>query len=115
MLYAVVDQSGNLIARDLTTEQAAHEILTADGQDYEIRPDSADGDYWTLWTRQQVANKPWTATLIGTYDGRRTRAVIFAHVVKKADGGRWWKAEAIPQDEYDEMIERLRAEAEAGE
>lgn len=115
MLYAVVDQSGELIARDLTTEDAAHEILTVDGQEYEIRPDSA-GDYWTLWTRQQVANKPWTATLIGTCGTEdEARADILAHVVKEADGGRWWKAEAIPQTEYDEMEARLRAEAEASE
>ena len=113
MLYAVVDQSGDLIARDLTTEQAAHEILTVDGQEYEIRPDSA-GEYWTLWERQQVANKPWTATLMGTYGTEaEARAEIFAHVVKEADGGRWWKAEAIPQEEYDEMEARLAAEADA--
>jgi len=111
MLYAVVDQSGDLIARDLTTEQAAHEILTVDGQEYEIRPDSA-GEYWTMWGRQQVANKPWTATLIGTYGTEdEARAEIFAHVVKEADGGRHWKAEAILQDEYDAMMARLAAEA----
>lgn len=110
MLYAVVDQSGDLIARDLTTEQAAHEILTVDSQEYEIRPDSA-GEYWTLWGRQQVANKPWTATLMGTYGTEaEARAEIFAHVVKEADGGRWWMAEAIPQAVYDEMIERLADE-----
>ena len=112
MPYAVVDQSGELIARDLTTEDAAHEILTVDGQEYEIRPDSA-GDYWTLWTRQQVANKPWTSTLFGDYGPENeARAVIFAHVVNEADGGRWWMAEAIPQEEYDEMEARLRVEAE---
>ena len=111
MLYAVVDQSGELIARDLTTEQAAHEILTVDGQEYEIRPDRA-GDYWTLWTRQQVANKPWTA-ILGSFGLTiaDARADIFAHVVKEADGGRWWKAEAIPQEEYDEMVEWFAAEA----
>ena len=113
MLYAVVDQSGDLIARDLTTEQAAHEILTGDGQEYEIRLNSA-GDFWTLWTRQQVANKPWKVTLMGTYGTEaEARAKIFAHVVKEADGGRWWKAEAIPQEEYDEMEARLAAEADA--
>lgn len=112
MLYAVVDRSGDLIARDLTTAQAAHEILTVDGQEYEIRNNGADGDYWTLWERQQVANKPWTATIIGTYGSEaEARAEIFAHVVKEADGGRWWKAEAIPQEEYDEMQARLEAEA----
>jgi len=111
MLYAVVDQSGELIARDLTTEQAAHEILTVDGQEYEIRPDRA-GDYWTLWTRQQVANKPWTA-ILGSFGLTiaDARADIFAHVVKEADGGRWWKAEAIPQEEYDEMVDWFAAEA----
>lgn len=112
MLYAVVDQSGDLIARDLTTAQAAHKILTVDSQEYEIRPSGAYRDYWTLWDRQQVANKPWTATLIGTYGTEdEARAEIFAHVVKEADGGRWWKAEAIPQGEYDETQARLAAEA----
>lgn len=112
MLYAVVDQSGELIARDLTTEQAAHEILTVDGQEYEIRPDSHDG-YWTLRSRKPVSNKPWTAHLLivkyGTED--EARAEIFAQVVKEADGGRWWKAEAIPQEEYDEMVDWFAAEA----
>lgn len=111
MLYAVTDQSGDLIARDLTASDAAHEILTVDGQEYDIRPDSA-GEYWTLWTRQQVANKPWTATLIGTYGTEdEARAEIFAHVVKESDGGRSWKAEAIPQGVYDEVQARLAAEA----
>lgn len=76
-LYAVVDQSGDLIARDLTLEQAAGKILTEDSQEYDIRPDSA-GDFWTLWTRQQVANKPWTATLIGTYGDE---AAVWAEAV----------------------------------
>ena len=114
MLYAVVDQSGELIARDLTTEQAAHEILTVDRQKYDIRPDSS-GDYWTLWTLPPWSARGrrfWTATLIGTYGTEaEARAEIFARVVKEADGGRWWKAEAIPQEEYDEMQARLAAEA----
>jgi len=111
MLYAVVDQSGELIARDLTTEQAAHEILTVDGQEYEIRPDSTDG-YWTLRSRKPVSNKLWTA-ILGSFGLTiaDARADIFAHVVKEADGGRWWKAEAIPQEEYDEMVDWFAAEA----
>ena len=51
--------------------------------------------------------------LIGAYGTEaEARARILAHVVKEADGGRWWKAEAIPQEDYDEMEARLRAEAE---
>lgn len=111
MLYAVVDQSGDLIARDLTTEEAAHEILTVDGQEYDIRPDSA-GDYWTLWTRHRAANRPWSTSLMGAYGTEaEARAEILAYVVREADGGSLWKAEAILQSVYDEMIERLAAEA----
>lgn len=111
MRYAVIDQSGDLIDRDLTTEQAAHEILTVDGQEYEIRLGSA-GDYWILWGRQEVANRPWEVTRFSTWGTRaEARAAIFAHVVKKADGGRYWKAEAIPQAKYDETQARLAAEA----
>jgi hypothetical protein len=113
MLYAVVDQGGELIARDLTTDQAARAILTVDSQEYEIRPSGAYRDYWTLWTRQQVANKPWTETLMGTYGVEyEARAAIFARVVKEADGGRWWKAEAMPQADYDAMISQAEAEAD---
>lgn len=112
MLYAVVDQGGELIARDLTIESAADEILSTDSQEWEIRADSA-GDYWTLWSRQQVANKRWAATLIGACGTEdEARAAILACVVEEADGGRSWKAEAIPQAEYDEMEARFRAEAE---
>jgi hypothetical protein len=113
MLYAVVDQGGELIARDLTIENAADEILSTDSQEWEIRADTA-GDFWALWTRQQVANKPWTATLIGTYGTEAdARAEILAEVVRVADGGASWKAEAMPQADYDAMI--LQAEAEADE
>lgn len=115
MLYTVVDMSGELIARDLTAERAAHRILTEDSQEYDIRPDFS-GDYWTIWTRQQVANKPWTATLFGAYGTEaEARADIFARVVNVADGGPHWLAEAIPQEDWDEMQDRLKAEEEAGE
>lgn len=113
MLYAVVDQSGDLIARDLTTEQAAHEILTVDGQEYEMRRDPEG--YWSLWTRQQVANRPWTCTLLGSWGQTEddAKAEVFADALRQADGGRHWMAEAIPQDEYDAMMARLAAEADA--
>jgi hypothetical protein len=110
MLYAVVNQGGELIARDLTIENAADEILSVDSQEWEIRADTA-GDFWTLWTRQQVANKPWTATLIGTCGAEAdARAAILAKVVRAADGGRDWKAQAMPQADYDAMISRLKAD-----
>lgn len=58
--YTVRDTNGEAIARHLTAAAAAHIILTDDGRDYEIRPHK-DGGY-TLFTRQQVANNPWSET-----------------------------------------------------
>ena len=107
MLYCVVNQSGELIERDLTIENAADEILSTDSQEWEIRADTA-GNFWTLWSRQQVANKPWTATLIGAYGTEAdARAEILAEVVRVADGGPSWKAEAMPQADYDAMIAEI--------
>jgi hypothetical protein len=93
MLYAVVDQGGELIARDLTIENAADEILSTDSQEWEIRADTA-GDFWTYGTEADA------------------RAEILAEVVRVADGGASWKAEAMPQADYDAMISQAEAEAD---
>jgi hypothetical protein len=59
--YTVVDIDGEPIARHLTAAEAAHIILTDDGRDYEIRRDELG---CVLWTRQQVANRPWAKTVV---------------------------------------------------
>ena len=67
--FTVLNTHGEPIARHLTAAAAAHLILTDDGRDYEIRRDEQG---CVLWTRQQVANRPWAETAI--YSSARTTA-----------------------------------------
>jgi hypothetical protein len=80
--YAVITQNGDLVGAELTQTEAAQAILNHDGQDYEIRNDS-DALGFTLWSRQQVANRPWHATVIysGESDKAKAEAEIFAKVI----------------------------------
>ncbi len=111
MLYVVVDRAGTPLAEGLTETEAAHEILTHDGEQYEIRADE-DGEGWVLWTRHQTANRPWTQTIFGSWQTDRdtAEAVILAEVVRAADTFNGWTAEAIPQADWDEMQARLAEE-----
>jgi hypothetical protein len=111
MLYAVVDRAGEPIAEGLTEAEAAHEILTYDGAQYELRADD-DGEGWILWTRHQTANRHWTPTIFGSWQTDRdaAEAVILAEVVRAADTFNGWTAGAVPQAEWGEMQTRLAAE-----
>lgn len=114
MLYVVINRAGEPIAEGLTEAEAAHEILTYDGEEYDIRADAYDegGSLWTLWTRHQTANRHWTPTILGSWQTDRdaAEAVILAEVVRAADTFNGWTAEAIPQDDWDEMQARLAEE-----
>jgi hypothetical protein len=109
MLYVVVDRSGEPIAEGLTEAEAAHEILTHDSAQYEIRADE-DGEGWVLWSKS--LNGRWTQCVFGSWQTDRdaAEAVILAEVVRAADTFNGWTAEAIPQDDWDEMQARLAAE-----
>lgn len=81
--YTVIDRnSGEKIDGGLTVAEAAHIVLTDDSQEYDIRP-SEDGDGFDLWSRQQVANKGWTKTVIWSIsaDHDEAEAEIFAKVI----------------------------------
>jgi len=105
--YAVFTFNGDLIDENLTAAEAAHTILIDDGQDYEIRPDK-DGGFW-LWYRQQVANKPWTRTLIysAENDAEKAESDIFEQVVSANGPGPY----AMGMDDWNRML----VEAEADE
>lgn len=60
-LFTLVDHNGSLTESGLTLIAAAREIIQHDGVDYELRL-APDGKGFDLWTRQQVANRPWTKT-----------------------------------------------------
>ena len=58
--YTVLSRQGEIEGRGLSLAEAASEILTYDGREYEIRPPEGAG-YW-LWRSQQVADRPWERT-----------------------------------------------------
>jgi hypothetical protein len=106
MLYVVINQAGEPIAEGLTVAEAAHEILTHDSAQYEIRPD-ADGEGWILWGKS--LNGPGIAYIFGSWETDReaAEAEIMAEVVLAADTGNHWTAEAIPQADWDAMQDRV--------
>jgi hypothetical protein len=109
MLYVVINQTGEPIAEGLTEAEAAHEILTHDSAQYEIRADR-DGEGWILWGKS--LNGPWIAYIFGSWETDRdaAEAEILAEVVRAADASSGWTAEAIPQDDWDAMQARLAEE-----
>ncbi len=78
--YAVIDRHGETKGTDLSARDAAEIVLYDDGQDYEIRSDALRSE---LWTRQEVANRPWQRTTVTSYDADERRAAddIFAQVL----------------------------------
>ena len=83
MTYTVLTHNGDLIDTGLTADEAARAILTYDGCDFELRP-IEDGGF-ALWSRQQVANKPWQKSLILwsiAENEKEAEADIFVKVLK---------------------------------
>jgi len=104
-LYAVLTQHGGLIDANLTAAEAAQAILNHDGQDYEIRR-SVDG--YDLWTRQQVAGRGWSKTVI--YSREENKEFAEATIYRKVIAANWQgQPQAIPMAEY----ERLQKDAES--
>ena len=111
--YTVISGSGVVKAEGLSANDAAREILTHDGHNYEIRPD-ADGGFW-LWHTQRGGggNVPMVRTLIYSAADTEDEAQdqIFAEVVKKSD---WFDHQDVMTDaDYATMVaEAVEAEAE---
>jgi len=100
--YTVIDRSsGEMIDTGLSAADAARIVLTADSQEYSIRED-ADGGF-TLWSRQQVANKGWSKTVIWSIATDRAEAE--ADIFMKVIAADWRGApEVVTDEQYAEMI-----------
>ena len=96
----------------LTPEEAAHELLTYDGHDYEIRQDGTffDGSpmlrlFVTQFSRNStLGGQPMVGTLIM----RQTEQEIWQEVV----GQDWHGMEAVTDEQYDQMLADLEQETE---
>lgn len=113
MKLTVIDHNGEALGRHLTEADAAHIILTHDGADYEIREDGWRGSkIFELWTRKQVANKPWTKTVV--FSLADTRAEAEAEIFAEVCAACWPRhPEAISDAQYDEMFAATNARGEA--
>jgi hypothetical protein len=100
--FAVINRHGDA-ETNLSKADAAQIILNDDGCDYEIRrSDNRAG--FDLWTRQQVANIPWTRTVIYSFDENEDAAKsdIFAKVLR--DSSSWAGHTVITMAEYEKMV-----------
>lgn len=108
--YTILTGEGEMIETGLSLADAAHEVLTSDSRQYEIRGDKDGG--FTLWSRQQVANRPWAATAIWSVKADRATAEqeIFEKVVTAE---RWaGHCEAITDEAYAAMVASLAEDGE---
>ena len=107
--YAVIDRHGETKGTDLSARDAAEIVLYDDGQDYEIRSDALRSE---LWTRQEVANRPWQRTTVTSYDADERRAAddIFTQVLKR--GLTWGGFTVHTMDQHRKMLADLAADGD---
>lgn len=99
--------NGDRAITGLTMIEAAHELLSTDSAEYDIRPDSRGG--YRLWTRKQVANKPWTQTIIFSLEDNETSAE--KEIARLLIGSGAWETGSI-HVLTDDQYANLQAEAE---
>ena len=97
----------------LTLEEAAHELLTYDGHDYEIRQEGTffDGSpMYRLWVTQFSRNSPLggqpmvKAAVLGENERE-----IWCRTIELAP---WRGMEAVTDEQYDQMLADLEQETE---
>lgn len=104
--YTVLHDSA-VLGRHLTAAEAAAEILTHDGREYDIRPEQDGG--FTLWSRQEVANRGWTRTVI--YSAADTMAEAEAEIFGRVIAAGWDRhPDAMTDADYDAMMADLAEE-----
>ena len=108
--YTVIDDnSGEAIATGLTVAEAAAEVLTSDSQEFDIRA-AEDGNGFELWTRQQVANKGWTQTVV--YSVEDDRAAAEAEIFAKVIAADWPRHPTVMTDQQYAEMQAEMADAE---
>ena len=58
--YTVVTPRGELVASGLSLRDAAIEVLTSDGRDFNIREENGE---FVLWSRKQLGGVSWRRTV----------------------------------------------------
>ena len=109
--YAVINEnSGEAIATGLTAAEAAFKVLTDDSREFDIRG-AEDGNGFELWSRQQVANKGWTKTVVYSVEDDLDAAE--AEIFDKVINADWpHRPEVMTDQQYAEMLAELAADEE---
>jgi hypothetical protein len=107
--YTVIDHDGYVIDSGLTLEEAANEIMRSDSREWELRKDEGF-DGWTAWSRQQVANRPWSKTVF--YSACPDENAARVDICKQIVGAERMRGhpEAMTDNGYAEMNAALHAE-----
>lgn len=111
--YTVFRHDDSSVAqRGLTRAEAANELLSADGYDWEIRQNKSSGGY-DLWTREfsrnsPLGNRPLTRTVFSSPASDRALAEeeIFASVIATPN---WHGYEAMTDADFDAMLSEIDA------
>ena len=108
--YTTIDTDGYVLDRGISLVEAADAIMTSDGREWEIREDKDGG--FTAWSRQQVANLPWGATVL--YSIKSDRAEAEAEICEKIVTSERWSGhcEAMTDAAYDEMTAQVAIETD---
>jgi folylpolyglutamate synthase/dihydropteroate synthase len=111
--YTTIDADGYVLERGISLVEAADTIMTSDSREWEIREDENGG--FTAWSRQQVANRPWAATVIHSFKADRAEAE--AEICEKIVTSMRWPGhcEAMTDAEYDEMMAQVAIDNGVGE
>lgn len=103
--YTILDSTGEAIKRGLSLADAADEIMTSDGREWEIRKDPIG---WVAWSRHQVAGIGWTKCS-GLYSIKNYRLAAERDIhLKIVNAERWpGHCETMTDAAYDEMMAHL--------
>ena len=79
--YTVLSAQGEVLFTGLSLRDAAFEMLTSDGRDFEIREENG---MFFLWARQECAGRPWHRMLFVSASDDRAEAEdeIFRDVIE---------------------------------
>ncbi len=89
----------------LSLEEAADEMLSYDGRDWELR---RDGEGWRIWNTYQNHARPWVSTRF--YSAEENEAKARAELLAEVVGDKINRHLAMTDADYEAMMARIAAE-----
>lgn len=101
--YTIADFSSDDVRTGLSAREAATELLSDDGAEWEIRDDGDEG--YSLWHRKPNAGKRWTKTVI--YSVETDRSAAENEIFERVIGSGYWDRDDLfvgTDDQYRQML-----------